>query len=184
MIYSVWSYQNNGIVLCKKKKTKKLDKFLVSHPTTSSPPRRYPQPSTHPSLLEAETLLCASLAPSKCTVFLENYSRKFASLWGDAALAAAVNVHLHSGICTCVFRGWCSCLWRVFELLDLSECLVMLKSRCAFIKTNESEGKMWPLDVSKMGVQGWISNLWKTQRENTICLHLMLSEATFWLALK
>lgn len=150
------------------KKKKKTLQVLSLPPDNLQPsPTGTSNPPPNLSLLEAEKLLCASLAPSKCTVFLENYSRKFSSRWRDAAAVAAANVHLCSGICTCVFRGWWSCLWRVFEWFDLSECLVMFKS-CTFIKafssswkhlendTNThqltvSEGKMKPVDVFKMG---------------------------------
>lgn len=48
-----------------------------------------------PAILEAKKLLCASLASSKCTVFLENYGRKFASQRGDAP----THVHPCSGTC-------------------------------------------------------------------------------------
>lgn len=72
----------------------------------SPPPTSIPSTSTQPSTLEAEKLLCASLAPNKCTVFLENYSRKFGSQLGDAAAAVvAAHVHLYSGTCPCVTGG-------------------------------------------------------------------------------
>lgn len=88
---------------CFMAKKKKLGGASSSSPTRQ-PPALHPPTHQHPqpSILEAEKLLCASLAPSKCTVFLENYSRKFASQLGDAA---AAHVHLCSGTCPCVFGG-------------------------------------------------------------------------------
>lgn len=80
----------------KKKKIKNSEEQVPRLPPDN------PQPSTQPSILEAEKLLCASLAPSKCTVFLENYSREFASQLGDAA---AAHIHLCSGTCPCIFGG-------------------------------------------------------------------------------
>lgn len=159
MIYSVWSYQNNGVVLWQKK-NKKLGGASSSSPTRQ-PPALHPPTHQHPqpSILEAEKLLCASLALSKCTVFLENYSRKFASQLGDAARPSLLR---NMPLC---FWGRCSCLWRVFELFDLSECLLCSKVVVFVINTfslssrlleNDKnqhhltvfEGKLGPLSVS------------------------------------
>lgn len=195
MIYSVWSYQNNGAVLWQKKKQKNSEEQVPRLPPGSPQPSTHPPapPGPHPTFhpWSRKAFVCKFGSEQVYSVPGKLQQEVCLTVW---RCCAAAHVHLCLGACPCVFEGGAVVCEGSTSSLTYHTMPLTLKSCCFYYRPQfviqacgkwhhlpVFDGEMWTLSVSSMDVPWWFKTWGKAQRGQTVFTWCWMKQL-FWLA--